>query len=335
MSLTKVVITGATSSLGTALIEECIKQNIEIMAICNRNSRNIGKIANHELVTIIECELESFSDFGLNDMDADWKLSNELKNYDVFIHLAWASTQGDAARNLLQPQAKNIQYALDAVDLAERLGCNVFVGAGSQAEYGRTNETLTEETACHPETAYGMAKLCAGQMTRLACKQKGIRHIWSRILSAYGPNCQPQTIINYTLTELLQGRRPSLSGGEQIWDFIYTGDVARALLLLADQGKDGEVYVIGSGNARQLKAYLQDIREIVTEYMTKSEQNSGFVCPELGLGDRPYGDNIVMHLACDIHKLKQDTGFETEVNFEEGILKTIEWIKEQNFITRG
>ena len=178
MSLTKVVITGATSSLGTALIEECIKQNIEIMAICNRNSRNIGKIANHELVTIIECELESFSDFGLNDMDADWKLSNELKNYDVFIHLAWASTQGDAARNLLQPQAKNIQYALDAVDLAERLGCNVFVGAGSQAEYGRTNEILTEETACHPETAYGMAKLCAGQMTRLACKQKGIRHIW-------------------------------------------------------------------------------------------------------------------------------------------------------------
>ena len=93
--------------------------------------------------------------------------------------------------------------------------------------------------------------------------------------------------------------------------------------------------MIGSGNARQLKAYLQDIREIVTEYMTKSEQNSGFVCPELGLGDRPYGDNIVMHLACDIHKLKQDTGFETEVNFEEGILKTIEWIKEQNFITRG
>lgn len=324
-----IVITGAASSLGLALINECIKQNIEVLAICRPNSRNMEKITKHKLVTIMECELSAFSDFkpakeagaGCSANSSDGKFS-----YDAFFHLAWASTQGDAARNLLQPQAKNIQYALDAVDLAKRLGCNVFVGAGSQAEYGRTNEILTEETPCHPETAYGMAKLCAGQMTKLSCKQKGIRHIWPRILSAYGPGCQPQTIINYTLTQLLQGRRPSLSGGEQIWDFIYTGDVARALLLLADQGKDGEAYVVGSGNARVLKEYLQDVRRIVTEYVTKSEQNSDFVCPELGLGDRPYGDNAVMHLACDIRKLKQDTGFEMETGFEEGIRKTIEWI---------
>ena len=222
----RIVVTGATSSLGTALIDECIKQNIEVLAICNPNSKNMERITTHELVTIMECELSA-----LADLKPENEIGHSVK-YDAFIHLAWASTQGDAARNLLQPQAKNIQYALDAVDLAERLGCNIFVGAGSQAEYGRTNEILTEETPCHPETAYGIAKLCAGQMTRLACKQKGIIHIWPRILSAYGPNCQPQTIINYTLTELLQGRRPSLSGGDQIWDFIYTGDVARALLLL-------------------------------------------------------------------------------------------------------
>ena len=320
----RIVVTGATSSLGTALIDECIKQHIEVLAICNPNSRNMDRITKHEFVTIMECELSELSGF-----------CPEKDGYDAFVHLAWASTQGDAARNLLQPQVMNIKYALDAVDLAERLGCDVFVGAGSQAEYGRTNEILTEETPCHPETAYGMAKLCAGQMTKLACKQKGMKHIWPRILSAYGPNCQPQTIINYTLTELLQGRRPSLSGGEQIWDFIYTGDVARALLLLAEKGHDGEVYVIGSGNARQLKDYLQDVRRIVTESMTTSDVDAGYVCPELGLGDRPYGDNTVMHLACDIRKLKQDTGFETEVNFKEGILKTIEWIKEQNFITRG
>lgn len=329
MDVKKVVITGATSSLGTALIDECIKQHIEVLAICNPHSRNMERITKHELVTIMECELSELSGFCPEEDGCHKKDSDVYSGCDAFIHLAWASTQGDAARNKLQPQAKNIQYALDAVDLAERLGCKVFVGAGSQAEYGRTNEILTEETPCHPETAYGMAKLCAGQMTKLSCKQKGIKHIWPRILSAYGPNCQPQTIINYTLTELLQGRRPSLSGGEQIWDFIYTGDVARALLLLAEKGHDGEVYVIGSGNARQLKEYLQDVREIVAESMTTSDVDSDYACPELGMGDRPYGENTVMHLACDTCKLKQDTGFETETSFEEGIRKTILWIMEQ------
>ena len=101
------------------------------------------------------------------------------------------------------------------------------------------------------------------------------------------------------------------------------------MLLLAEKGHDGEVYVIGSGNARQLKDYLQDVRRIVTESMTTSDVDAGYVCPELGLGDRPYGDNTVMHLACDIHKLKLDTGFEPEIGFEEGIRKTILWIMEQ------
>lgn len=306
-----IVLTGATSSIGTAIIDECIKQNIEVLALVNPGSRNIDRITASQKVEILECALDSLCEF-----------EHPGKQYDAFIHLAWAATAGDAARNQLQPQARNIQYALDAVDLASRLGCSVYVGSGSQAEYGRTDEILTESTIPRPETAYGMAKLCAGQMTRLACRQKGIRHIWPRILSAYGPKCQPQSVLNYTLTELLNDRRPSLSGGDQIWDFIYTGDVARALLLLAEKGQDGEVYVIGSGDARPLREYLMTAREVV-------EKKVGRSVPELGLGDKPYSESAVMHLACDISKLKRDTGFSLEASFDKGIENTIDWLENQ------
>ncbi len=312
----RIVITGATSLLGTALIDECIKQNIEVLAICNRNSKNICRITRHELVTITECELSELAGFQ-TEGQADFY------GYDALIHLAWASTGGDAARNELQPQVKNIQYSLDAVDLAERLGCKVFIGAGSQAEYGRTEKVLTEEIDTRPETAYGMAKLCAGQMTRLACMKKGIRHIWTRICSSYGPRYQLQTVLNYTLLELMQGRSPALSGGDQIWDFIYSGDVARAFILLAEKGRDGEIYIIGSGCAKPLKEFLFAAREIL-------EKMEGHELPALGLGLKPYSDTAVMHLACDISKLKRDTGFCAEVSFEEGITRTIEWLKEQN-----
>lgn len=300
-----IVITGATSSIGCALIEECISQNISVLAIANKGSQNIKWIPQSDLVSMVECPLEELSDL-------DIEANNE---YDSFVHLAWASTAGAVARNMLQPQAMNIKYSLDAVELAARMGCRVFLGAGSQAEYGRTDEILTESTATNPETGYGMAKLCAGQMTRLACQQKGMQHIWTRILSAYGPKCQPQSVINYTITELLNGRSPSLSKGEQVWDFIYTGDVARAILYLLEKGHDGETYVIGSGKARKLSEYLLRTKDIVNPKV------------ELGLGDVAYGPNTVMHLACDISKLTNDTGFKPSIDFDEGISRTEEWIK--------
>lgn len=306
----RVVITGATSSIGTALIEECINQGIEVLAIANRGSKNLERIPKHQLISVLEASLDEYSSL--------FQLEKSSKEYDSMFHLAWAATQGDGARALLQPQAMNIKYSLDAVDLAERLGCSVFVGSGSQAEYGRTNEVLTEDTECHPETPYGMAKLCAGQMTRLACKEKGIKHIWPRILSAYGPNCQPQTIINYTITELLQFREPKLTKCEQIWDFVYTADVAKALMLLSDKGHNGNVYIIGSGGSAPLKEYILQIKKIMN--------SSG----SIGFGKRDYTSNTVMHLACDISKLKNDTGYEVTTSFKEGIKRTIEWVKNES-----
>lgn len=302
-----IVITGATSSIGCALIEECINQGIRVLAIANKKSPNIKWIPQHDLVSIVECSLEEFCDL-------DYKGDSE---YDAFVHLAWASTAGAAARNMLQPQAMNIKYSLDAVELAARMGCRVFLGAGSQAEYGRTDKILTESTETNPETGYGMAKLCAGQITRLACQQKSMQHIWIRILSAYGPKCQPQSVVNYTITELLNGRIPSLSKGEQIWDFIYTGDVARAILLLLEKGNDGETYVIGSGKAHKLSEYLLRIKDIINPSI------------KLGFGDVEYAPNAVMHLACNISKLTNDTGFIPSVEFDEGIKRTAEWIKNE------
>ena len=78
---------------------------------------------------------------------------------------------------------EKIEHALDAVEAAAALGCTTFVGAGSQAEYGRVEGSLNASTPAFPENGYGIAKLCTGQMTKILCEQKGIRHIWTRILS--------------------------------------------------------------------------------------------------------------------------------------------------------
>ena len=294
----RVIISGATSSIGIALCEECVTNGIGVVAIIRPESSKCSLIPKSNLIEIVESELSDYD-----------SINSEGIHADAFFHLAWASTDGAAARDNTYDQADNIQAILKAVELAERYKCKVFVGAGSQAEYGRTDEVLTGDTACKPETAYGMTKLCAGMLSRLMCRQKGIDHVWTRILSAYGPNCSKRTVISYTVDTLLQGEKPVLSDGRQVWDFIYISDVARALLACARSGVSGKTYVIGYGKSKLLREFLEEVRDILSPGQ------------DMGFGERPYNADAVMHLECDISDLTADTGFVPTVDFEEGIRK--------------
>ena len=138
---------------------------------------------------------------------------------DAFFHFAWAHTIGPG-RNDMPAQIENIRYTIAACRAAAQLGCQVFIGAGSQAEYGRVEGVLTAQTPCLPENGYGMAKLCAGQMSRVECQTLGVAHIWTRILSVYGPHDGPATMISGTIRKLLHGEKPALTAGIQLKDYI-------------------------------------------------------------------------------------------------------------------
>ncbi len=292
----RVVITGATGAIGTALIKEFIKNNIEVLVLCRKNSNRIGVIPNNPLITIKNASLSDFSTLE----------NNTGKSYNVFYHFAWEGTTG-ADRNDTYMQEKNIKYMLDAVQLSKRFGCHTFVGAGSQAEYGRVEGILKADTPTVPENGYGIAKLCAGQLSRRLCNQLGIKHIWVRILSVYGPNDGANTMVTSTVNKLRNKEVPQLTKGEQMWDYLYNADAARAFYLLGDDGINGKTYVLGSGQAQPLRVYIETIRDIVAPEMP------------LDFGAIPYAPNQVMYLCADISELQRDTGWQPQISFEEGI----------------
>lgn len=305
----RAVITGPTGAVGMALIEYLSGQNIEVTAVCRRNSARKKQIAENSLVKIVECDLEEME-----------KLPGLIKGkQDVFFHFAWEGTYGNS-RNDCDLQNRNVTYTLKAVEAAKQLGCHTFVGAGSQAEYGRFEGALNGKVPAFPETGYGIGKLCAGQMSRLACRQAQIKHVWARILSVYGPYDGPYTMIMSTIEKLLHGETPQLTAGEQKWDYIYSADAARALFLMAEKGKDGMVYCVGSGKIRPLREYIEVMRDCANP------------AAELGFGRIPYGPGQVFYLQADITDLNRDTGFVPEVSFEEGIRKTIEWYKKEQLL---
>ena len=296
------IITGPTGAIGTAVIQYLVDKNVEIYAIIRPNSKRKQNIPNHPKVHVIECEL--------SELD-QCKMQNEDFTNSVFYHLGWEGA-GGPYRNDMLLQTNNIKATLNAVSLAARLKCVAFVGAGSQAEYGRVEGLLTPQTPTFPENGYGMAKLCAGQMSRQLCQDLGIRHCWTRILSIYGQNDGENTLISSAIRNLTQNLPTEFTPCEQMWDYLYSKDAAKALYLIGEKGKDGSIYCIGSGKANPLCFYLETIRDIINPNA------------QLGIGLKPYALKQVMHLCADISNLTLDTGFVPEYTFEQGIRDIIE-----------
>lgn len=316
----RAVITGATGAIGMALLQELIASGTEVLVLCREGSVRNTQIQQHPLIRTMECSLDKMSELKADvgrkaNGESDGEFSGYLsQKYDVFYHFAWEGTTG-SARNDMFLQNRNVKYALDAVELAARLGCETFVGAGSQAEYGPAQGKLSPETPTFPVTGYGIAKLCAGQMTRERAHQLGMKHIWVRVLSVYGPFDGKQSMVMSGIYRLIDGEIPAYTKGEQQWDYLFSRDAARAFRMVGEKGSDG-VYCLGSGRVRPLREYMELIRRAVDE--------NG----QIGLGKLPYGENQVMYLCADIQKLTEDTGFWPEVSFEEGIAETVKWCRE-------
>lgn len=299
----KAIVTGATGAVGTALVNKLISENVETLVLVRREGR-VDKIPKSPLVKIAYCSLDEMADFQNTD--------NE--KYDVFFHLAWAGPYGKDRNDMLL-QTNNIKNELEAVKLAHRFDCDVFVGAGSQAENGRlpNGTKVAPDSPTNPDNGYGIAKLASGKMSRILCNQLGIRHNWCRILSAYGPGDGAHTMVMSTIIKFLNGEDCDFTKGEQQWDFCYNGDIANAFYLVAEKGKPDAIYTIGSGKTKSLKEYITAIRDIAAP---NAKCNFGAV---------DYFPNQVMYLCADITDLQRDTGFEPTVDFETGIKNTVEW----------
>ncbi len=299
-----VIVTGATGMVGATMIEQMLADGIKVTGIVRPASSKMKNLTPHENLKIVECDIDNL--LSLKEV-----LSHD---YDTFFHFAWNGTYG-ASREDIRLQTQNVVDTLDAIELAHTLGCQAFVGAGSQAEFGPVEGTISDAIAKNPVTGYGIAKLDACRMGKIMCEQYGIRHSWGRIVSTYGPRDNSYTMVMSSIINMLDGKRMQFTKGEQTWDYLYGGDCSRAFYLIGKYGKHGKAYTIGSGHTRQLKDYITAIRDTINPLL------------EIGIGELDYYPNQVMHLCADITELKEDTGFEPQVSFEEGIQRTIDWYR--------
>lgn len=156
----RIVVTGPTGAIGTALIRECIAKDIEVYAIVRPHSVRAARIPEDAHVHLVECDLSELGDLDVSD----------IPPCDVFYHFGWAATIGDA-RNDMRLQTDNIRYTIEAAGLAARMGCEAFVGSrlpgrvwqsggkSDTADTGISGERLRHgEALCRSDEPYRMRK---------------------------------------------------------------------------------------------------------------------------------------------------------------------------------
>lgn len=204
---------------------------------------------------------------------------------------------------------------------------------------------FTEQTAYAPSSPYSASKASSDHLVRAWHRTYGLPTVISNCSNNYGPYQFPEKLIPLVILNTLGGKPLPIYGrGDQIRDWLYVEDHARALVLVATKGRIGDAYNIGGHNEKQNIEVVREICRILDELCPLSARNkenslsseAGSV-PQSRLLDDKY-ENLITFVkdrpghdrryAIDASKVQQELGWLPEENFKTGLRKTIHWYLE-------
>lgn len=296
----KAIVTGGMGFIGGWLVRELHKQGVYVMIV----DKYLGDAVDDENTRHIRCELSEIN-----------KLPELIpeRDIDIIFHLAWQGV-ADADAGNYTVQLANVQAALDLIDVAVQMQIPSFLGARSLHEIEGKIEMDAQKPISNPRFAYKAAKSAAHCLAKAKAGENGIRFLWPLITNTYGYGDRSNRLINYFIRCVQSGKTPSLSKGEQTYDFVYISDLAHALYLIGEKGIDGKDYMIGSGTLRPLKQWLEEAGRTID--------------PEVPLGFGEIKSNVVSvpEENFQYESLFEDTGFVPEISFAEGVRLTAQWL---------
>jgi UDP-glucose 4-epimerase len=297
----RIFVTGASGFLGSYLVADLLERGHEVAVLLRPGSSHWRLDEVRRRIHVMEGALE--------ELDA-WRETLRAFAPDAVAHMAWRGV-GGADRNS-PVQAINVSDTVRLAELAADAGAKVFIGAGSQAEYGPFDRAIREDDVTRPTTLYGMAKLAAGSMTERLCEERGLRAAWLRIFSTYGPKDADYWLIPSLIRNLRSGHRMALTGCEQRWGLLHARDVASAFRLAITSAAASGVFNVGSPDSPPLRETVIRLRDLIDPAAV------------LGFGEVAYRPDQVMVLSADVSRMSA-LGWTPEVLLDQGLRETVAW----------
>ena len=187
-----------------------------------------------------------------------------------------------------------------------------------------TDDLFHETTSYAPSSPYSASKASSDHLVRAWNRTYGLPVVITNCSNNYGPYHFPEKLIPLVILNALKGKALPIYGkGDQIRDWLYVEDHARALYKVVTEAKVGETYNIGGHNEQKNIDVVKAICELLEELApNKPEGVNHYVDLITYVKDRPGHD---LRYAIDATKIKEDLGWVPEESFETGLRKTVEW----------
>lgn len=232
----------------------------------------------------------------------------------VVVHFA-AETHVDRSIKDASPFIEtNIKGTQVLADVSLTYEIKRFIHISTDEVYGEiARGGFREDSPLRPNSPYAASKAAADLLIRAYIRTYGFPAIIARPCNNYGPWQYPEKLIPLTISRVLKNQRtPVYKTGKNIREWLYVSDCARAILLILERGRLGEVYNIGSG---QEKKNIEVVKRILST-LNKPESLIRFV------KDRPGHD---LRYCLNYEKLKRQTGWRPKTGFKQGLEITVGW----------
>ena len=317
-----IIVTGGAGFIGSNFIFHMLKKYPDDRIICLDKLTYAGNLST--LAPMMDNPNFRFVKADICDREAVYKLFEE-EHPDIVVNFA---AESHVDRSIENPEIflkTNIIGTATLMDACRKYGIQRYHQVSTDEVYGdlpldRPDLFFTEETPIHASSPYSSSKAGADLLVQSYYRTYGLPVSISRCSNNYGPYHFPEKLIPLMIVNALADKPlPVYGEGLNVRDWLYVEDHCKAIDMVANGGKIGEVYNVGGHNERpnifivktiisQLHDRLQD--EGISEDLIKH------VADRLG-HDRRYG--------IDPTKIKNDLGWYPETPFEKGIVLTIDW----------
>ena len=329
----RVMVTGGAGFIGSALVRHLVNEkhfdvlNVDALTYAGYlpSLRSVEDKPNYRFLHANVCDRESMES------------AISCFRPDRIMHLA-AESHVDrsitGAADFIQTNVIGTFTLLDAARgywstlQSEEKGRFRFLHVSTDEVYGSLGSEglFSEETPYDPSSPYSASKASSDHLAKAWQRTYGLPVVVSNCSNNYGPYHFPEKLIPLTILNALEGERlPVYGKGENVRDWLYVEDHARALDLIAERGRPGETYNVGGGNERRNIDVVQRICRVLDELAPSNRPREELI--EF-VTDRPGHD---ARYAIDATKLGTELGWQALESFDTGIEKTVRWYLENDW----
>jgi dTDP-glucose 4,6-dehydratase len=325
-----ILVTGGAGFIGSHLVRLLVNTypdyhiiNMDVLTYAG-NLENLKDIEAKDNYTFVKCDICDLKK--VSQVFVEFKI-------DSVIHLAAESHVDRSIEDPFSFAQTNVMGTLSLLQVAkEYWGANftnkLFYHVSTDEVYGSLGEDgfFTEETAYNPHSPYSASKASSDHFVRAFADTYGLPTVISNCSNNYGSYQFPEKLIPLFINNIVHNKPlPVYGKGENVRDWLFVNDHARAIDVIFHKGKLGDTYNIGGFNEWKNIDLIKVMIKTVDRLLGREEGASDKLITYVT--DRAGHD---LRYAIDSTKLKDELGWEPSLQFEEGIEKTVTWYLKNN-----